>query len=182
MSAHLSRPRLLQRHLRSLGWVWVWAWDWVHTPRHTLLSVSPPPLHTISLSLAFKFCRPLRRFPRSAKHSRRGREGFPAQKTGAGTQNWSPDFRGQPPGISRFTSKNCHISAGPPAGLRGPQSTHAEGVSVSPLRKRPPACPMRVLFFGVIPPKSDSLAPTPGKTRGPPPILAGGRKTLTPGA
>ena len=53
MSAHLSRPRLFQRHLRSLGWVWVWVWDWVHTPRHTLLSFSPPSFHTISLSLAF---------------------------------------------------------------------------------------------------------------------------------
>ena len=53
MSAHLSRPRLLQRHLRSLGWVWVWAWDWVHTPPHTLLSFSTPSFHTISLSLAF---------------------------------------------------------------------------------------------------------------------------------
>ena len=26
---------------------------WVHTPRHTLLSFSPPSFHTISLSLAF---------------------------------------------------------------------------------------------------------------------------------
>ena len=25
-SAHLSRLRLFQRHLRSLGWVWVWVW------------------------------------------------------------------------------------------------------------------------------------------------------------
>jgi hypothetical protein len=53
MSAHLSRLRLFQRHLRSLGWVWVWVWDWVHTPLHTLLSFSPPSFHTISLSLAF---------------------------------------------------------------------------------------------------------------------------------
>jgi hypothetical protein len=30
MSAHLSRLRLFQRHLRSLVWVWVWVWDWVH--------------------------------------------------------------------------------------------------------------------------------------------------------
>jgi hypothetical protein len=28
MSAHLSRLRLFQRHLRSLFWVWVWVWDW----------------------------------------------------------------------------------------------------------------------------------------------------------
>ena len=57
MSAHLSRLRLFQRHLRSLFWVWVWVWDWVHTPPHTLLhtllSFSPPSFHTISLSLAF---------------------------------------------------------------------------------------------------------------------------------
>ena len=30
MSAHLSRLRLFQRHLRSLVWVWVWVWDWIH--------------------------------------------------------------------------------------------------------------------------------------------------------
>ena len=57
MSAHLSRLRLFQRQLRSLGWVWVWVWYWVHTPPHTLLhtllSFSPPSFHTISLSLAF---------------------------------------------------------------------------------------------------------------------------------
>ena len=37
MSAHLSRLRLFQRHLRSLGWVWVWVWDWIHshTPPRT---------------------------------------------------------------------------------------------------------------------------------------------------
>jgi hypothetical protein len=29
MSAHLSRLRLFQQHLRSLFWVWVWVWDWV---------------------------------------------------------------------------------------------------------------------------------------------------------
>jgi len=50
---HLSRSRLFQRHLRSLGWVWFWVWDWVHTPPHTILSFSPPSFHTISLSLAF---------------------------------------------------------------------------------------------------------------------------------
>jgi hypothetical protein len=32
MSAHLSRLRLFQRHLRILFWVWVWVWNWVHTP------------------------------------------------------------------------------------------------------------------------------------------------------
>jgi hypothetical protein len=37
MSAHLSRLRLFQRHLRSLVWVWVWVWDWLHwhTPPRT---------------------------------------------------------------------------------------------------------------------------------------------------
>jgi hypothetical protein len=37
MSAHLSRLRLFQRHLRSLVWVWVWIWDWIHshTPPRT---------------------------------------------------------------------------------------------------------------------------------------------------
>jgi hypothetical protein len=37
MSAHLSRLRLFQRHLRSLVWVRVWVWDWIHshTPPRT---------------------------------------------------------------------------------------------------------------------------------------------------
>jgi hypothetical protein len=37
MSAHLSRLRLFQRHLRSLVWDWVWVWDWIHshTPPRT---------------------------------------------------------------------------------------------------------------------------------------------------
>jgi hypothetical protein len=45
MSAHLSRLRLFQRHLRSLVWVWVWGWDWLHshTPPRTLPFFSPPP-------------------------------------------------------------------------------------------------------------------------------------------
>jgi hypothetical protein len=34
MSAHLSRLRLFQRHLRSLVWVWVWVWDWIHSHTH----------------------------------------------------------------------------------------------------------------------------------------------------
>jgi len=56
MSAHLSRLRLFQRHLRSLVWVWVWVWDgcrvWVST------SSSPPhPSHTLTQSLD-SYCRP----------------------------------------------------------------------------------------------------------------------------
>jgi hypothetical protein len=37
MSAHLSRLRLFQRHLRSLVWAWVWVWDWIpsHNPPRT---------------------------------------------------------------------------------------------------------------------------------------------------
>jgi hypothetical protein len=44
MSAHLSRLRLFQRHLRSLGWVWVWVWDWIHshTPPRTRSPFSRP--------------------------------------------------------------------------------------------------------------------------------------------
>ena len=40
MSAHLSRLRLFQRHLRSLVWVGVWVWDWIHshTPPTALLA------------------------------------------------------------------------------------------------------------------------------------------------
>jgi hypothetical protein len=40
MSAHLSRLRLFQRHLRSLVWVWVWVWDWIHS--HTSLRTRSP--------------------------------------------------------------------------------------------------------------------------------------------
>ena len=40
MSAHLSRLRLFQRHLRSLVWVWVWVWDWIHS--HTPPRTRPP--------------------------------------------------------------------------------------------------------------------------------------------
>jgi hypothetical protein len=48
MSAHLSRLRLFQRHLRSLVWVWVWFWDWVHwhtSPRTRSPSCHPPFTH-----------------------------------------------------------------------------------------------------------------------------------------
>jgi hypothetical protein len=40
MSAHLSRPRLFQGHLRNLVWVWVWVWDWIHS--HTPLRTRSP--------------------------------------------------------------------------------------------------------------------------------------------
>jgi hypothetical protein len=43
MSAHLSRLRLFQRHLRSLVWVWVWVWDWIHS--HTPRTRSPSSRH-----------------------------------------------------------------------------------------------------------------------------------------
>jgi hypothetical protein len=46
MSAHLSRLRLFQRHLRSLVWVWVWVWDWIHwhtSPRMRSPSSRHPP-------------------------------------------------------------------------------------------------------------------------------------------
>jgi hypothetical protein len=48
MSAHLSRLRLFQRHLRSLVWVWVWVWDWIHshTPPRTRSPSSRHPLFT----------------------------------------------------------------------------------------------------------------------------------------
>jgi hypothetical protein len=43
MSAHLSRLRLFQRHLRSLVWVWVWVWDSLaHFSSHALPFFSPP--------------------------------------------------------------------------------------------------------------------------------------------
>ena len=46
MSAHLSRLRLFQRHLRSLVWVGVCVWDWIHShtpPRTRSPSSRPPP-------------------------------------------------------------------------------------------------------------------------------------------
>jgi len=48
MSAHLSRLRLFQRHLRSLVWVGVWVWDWIHchTPPRTRSPSSRHPLFT----------------------------------------------------------------------------------------------------------------------------------------
>ena len=46
MSAHLSRLRLFQRHLRSLVWVGVSVWDWIHShtpPRTRSPSSRHPP-------------------------------------------------------------------------------------------------------------------------------------------
>jgi hypothetical protein len=87
-----------------------------------------------------KFCGPLLLFPRAAKHSRRGREGFPAEKTDAGTQNWSPVFSGSSPSNQTICLQKRSNFASPPAGFRGPQSTHAEGVRDSQLRKWSPVC------------------------------------------
>jgi hypothetical protein len=48
MGAHLSRVRLVQRHLRSLVWAWVWVWDWIHshTPPRTRSPCSRHPPFT----------------------------------------------------------------------------------------------------------------------------------------
>jgi len=46
MSAHLSRLRLFQRHLWSLGCAWVWVWDFIHchtSPRTRSPSSRHPP-------------------------------------------------------------------------------------------------------------------------------------------
>jgi hypothetical protein len=58
MSAHLSRLRLFQRHLRSLVWVWVWVWDqWLSGLGLNFLLASVS--FTLSLSLSLdSFCRP----------------------------------------------------------------------------------------------------------------------------
>ena len=53
MSAHLSRLRLFQLHLRSLFWVWVWVWDWIHwhtSPRTRSPSSLHPPFTHYSFS------------------------------------------------------------------------------------------------------------------------------------
>ena len=51
MSAHLSRLRLFQRHLRSFAGAGVWVWDWVHwhtapRTRSPYSCFSPPTFHT----------------------------------------------------------------------------------------------------------------------------------------
>jgi hypothetical protein len=55
MSAHLSRLRLFQRHLRSLVWVGVWVWDWIHS--HTPLRTrSPSSRHPLFTHYPFPSC------------------------------------------------------------------------------------------------------------------------------
>jgi hypothetical protein len=59
MSAHLSRLRLFQRHLRSLVWVWVWVWDWIHShtpPRTRSPSSRHPPFTHYPFSLRSLVC------------------------------------------------------------------------------------------------------------------------------
>jgi hypothetical protein len=58
MSAHLSRLRLFQRHLRSLVWVWVVGLGLglnphSHSSSHALPFFSPPSFHTLTFSPAF---------------------------------------------------------------------------------------------------------------------------------
>ena len=58
MSAHLSRLRLFQRHLRNLVWVWVWVWDqWLSGLGLNFLLASVSFALSLSLSLD-SFCRP----------------------------------------------------------------------------------------------------------------------------
>jgi len=52
MSAHLSRLRLFQRHLRILVWG-LGLGSLSHSSSHALSFFSPPSFHTLSLSLAF---------------------------------------------------------------------------------------------------------------------------------
>ena len=60
------------------------------------------------------FAGPPATFRRAAKHSRRGREGFPAEKTVSVMQNLSPVFRGHPPEIRQFDSKTGKNLRSPP--------------------------------------------------------------------
>jgi hypothetical protein len=56
MSAHLSRLRLFQRHLQSLGWglgLGLGLDSLSHFSSHALPFFSPPSFHTPSLSPAF---------------------------------------------------------------------------------------------------------------------------------
>jgi hypothetical protein len=59
MSAHLSRLRLFQRHLRSLVWVWIWVWDWIHShapPRTRSPSSRHPPFTHYPFPLCSLVC------------------------------------------------------------------------------------------------------------------------------
>ena len=112
---------------------------------------------TVYLQKLSHFCGPPRRVPRSAKHSRRGRERFPAEKTAAGVPNASPVFRGHPPEIRQFGSNAGQNSRPPPDTCRGSQNTHAGGVRVSQLRKRTPERKIGVWFFGVDPPWNQTV-------------------------
>ena len=112
---------------------------------------------TVYLQKLSHFCGPPRRVARSAKHSRRGRERFPAEKTAAGVPNASPVFRGHPPEIRQFGSNAGQNSRPPPDTCRGSQNTHAGGVRVSQLRKRTPERKIGVWFFGVDPPWNQTV-------------------------
>jgi hypothetical protein len=84
MSAHLSRLRLFQRHLRSLVWDWVWVWDWIHShtpprtrspssrhppfthypfPLRSLVCGGQPSPHTPRLVVSHSTCPPLSSSP-----------------------------------------------------------------------------------------------------------------------
>jgi hypothetical protein len=84
MSAHLSRLRLFQRHLRSLVWAWVWVWDWIHShtppgtrspssrhppfthypfPLRSLVCGGQPSPHKPRLVVSHSTCPPLSSFP-----------------------------------------------------------------------------------------------------------------------
>ncbi len=100
-----TKPQTSSTRSRSLGWRIHESVEDTKLSTNKQHSLSPKPGKT---------CGPPRCFPRVAKHSRRGREGFPAEKTDTGTQNLSLVFRGPPPGIRRFASKNGQILRAPP--------------------------------------------------------------------
>jgi hypothetical protein len=86
MSAHLSRLRLFQRHLRSMVWVGVWIWDWIHShtppctrshssrhppfthypcPPRSLVCGGQPSPHKPRLVVSHSTCPPLSSSPRA---------------------------------------------------------------------------------------------------------------------
>jgi hypothetical protein len=92
-----------------------------------------------------------------------------------------PGFSGSTPWNQTVSLQKRANFAGPPAGFRGPQNTHAEGMRVSQLRKRATTRKIGVRFFGVIPLKSDDWPPKTVNICGPPRRFRGPQNTHAEG-
>ena len=128
-----------------------------------------------------KFCGPPCLCPSTAKHPRRGRKGLPAEKTGIGAQNQRSVFRGQPPQISRFTSKTGLNLRTPPTLSEDRKHSHqgregfpAEKTGIGAQNQRPVSRGQ--------PPEISRFESKTGKILRAPPLVSEDRKTPTPGA